>query len=197
MVPTGNNRSDIGADGGQIGLFLGYDRIFPNKWLLGLEAGAQWTDISGKSRTSFTVPRTGTFPGVSVFSRTRFKSDWSYDLAVRLGRKVYECSLWYVKLGAQWTHFKLRSHDHVRNLTTGASSSGRHNKRHKYRTGFLAGAGVEVPVACHWSLGAEYNFTWYQRVSSHRRDGNGTNDFGRARIRPYQNQILARVIFRQ
>jgi opacity protein-like surface antigen len=183
---THGHSSNLGADGGLIGLFLGYDRYFPNCWMLGIEGAAQWTDISGKTSSFTDIPA----QGLSTSWRSRFKTDWSYDVALRLGRKVYDCSLWYVKAGAQFTHFKLKASRTVNNTTVEGSKS-------KYRTGFLAGLGVEVPVACHWSLGAEYNFTYYQRISASRTTTNGTGDFVNGRIRPYSNTVLARVIWKQ
>lgn len=191
VVFTSGQTAQLGADGGEIGLFLGYDRYFPNKWMLGIEGGAQWTDLSGK--TSAFV---NTNDGRSVAFKTRLKSDWSYDIALRLGRKVYECSMWYVKAGAQFTHFKTSTNNLVTvNGVTNTLARDSHKK--KYRTGFLTGFGVEVPVACHWSLGAEYNFTWYQRVTASRAATNGTTDFVKARVRPYENQLVARLIWKQ
>ena len=113
---------------------------------------------------------------------------------MRLGHKVYDCAMWYVKAGAQFTQFKLQSYNSV--STLGVSRELYSNK-HRFRSGLLGGLGVEVPVACHWSLGAEYNFTYYQRVSTSRKATNATNDFLKSRIRPYHSSLLARVIWKQ
>jgi opacity protein-like surface antigen len=193
-----NKSSQVGIDGGEIGLFLGYDRYFPNCWMLGIEGGAQWRNLSGKSNASLNSPANA----ASLAWNSRIKSDWSYDIAFRLGRKVYDCSLWYVKAGAQFTHFKSKTSATFTNTATGAvtTATGGNGNGHghkKYRTGFLTGLGVEIPVACHWSLGAEYNFTWYQKTSINRIATNGTNDFVKQSIRPYENQLVARVIWKQ
>jgi opacity protein-like surface antigen len=198
---TDSHRGKFAFDGGEVGLFLGYDHYFPNKWVLGLEGGAQWTDLTGKATTFSSVGSAVVggvvLPAATISQRTRLKSDWSFDVAVRLGHKIFECSTFYVKAGAQFTHFKLRTNSIQTNLATGATNRGAPHAHHKkYRTGFLAGAGVEVPVICHLSLGAEYNFTWYQRIST-RRNSRINSDFIRAKVRPYESQFIAKVIWKQ
>lgn len=180
----------LGIDGGEFGLFFGYDRYFPKwcMWLLGIEAGIQLSNLSAKAHTDFSTP------GVLISStKSRLKSDRSIDVALRFGHKIYDCSLLYVKAGSQITHFKLDTitHNTAANAFNEASA-----KKHKNQAGFLFGVGMEIPVLCHWSFGAEYIFNWYKTISGSRRS-DLSGDFARVQVRPYANQLIARVIWKQ
>ena len=175
-----SQRPQIGADGGLAGVFVGYDFYFPSNWVVGLEGGAAWTNLAGKS-TSFV-----SIPGVNGSWHTRLKTEWSYDVAARIGHRMYSCALWYLKAGAQFTSFKLRLADNLNFSRV---------REHKFRIGLLGGLGFEIPVNCHLSVGTEYNFTYYQRVSNSYTFRNG--DRVKTRIRPYSNAITARLIWKQ
>lgn len=188
-----SQRTDLGIDGGEVGLFLGYDHYFPSNWAVGIEGGAQWAALSGEINTLSSAPALN----LASNMKTRLKLDWSFDVALRLGYKVYEHSLWYVKVGAQFTHFKiniqnLQTNKQINITNTAAPLAG----KSKYYTGLLTGLGAEIPLTSCFSLGAEYNFTWYQRIPISKVSNNGNGDFIKVRIYPYENQVVARLIWK-
>lgn len=188
-----SERTDLGIDGGEIGLFLGYDHYFVHNWVLGIEGGAQWTSLSGNVSAFSSSPALISASNLKI----RLNSEWSFDVAVRLGHKVYDRSLWYVKAGAQFTRFKFTTQDLQTNTLINLTNTGAPFARsNKYYAGLLTGLGVEVPISCNLSLGAEYNFTLYQRVSDSKVATNGSGDFIKASIRPHESRILARIILK-
>jgi opacity protein-like surface antigen len=184
---------DLGIGGGEVGLFLGYDQYFSNNWVLGIEGGAQWRSLSGVVNAFSSAPNL-------IFStnmQIQLKSECSYDVALRFGHKVYENSLWYVKAGAQFTLFKLNTLNNQTNTMTNVSSTGAPLANKKaYRTGALGGVGVEIPVTSHCSLGAEYTYTAYQAITANSVSNLGNGDFIKVKIRPYENQLVARILLK-
>lgn len=181
----------LGADGGLVGVHLGYDHVFHNHAVLGLEAGARWSDLSGHSNTNV-----GFGPGNGTPDRVhhvKFRTRDEYQLALRAGRVFHQCWLGYGKIGAEWTKLKLQTRSSL-NDANGNSLGGK--SRSKYRTGLLLALGFDTPVTQHFWFGAEYSYTRYQKLSVSRSVGN-SQDFARAKIRPYSNKIIARLSWRQ
>jgi opacity protein-like surface antigen len=191
-VTTGQ-RIDFSMDGGEVGLFVGYDHYFQNNWVLGVEGGGQWTSLSGEVKEFASTPVLTAASNMKI----RVKSDSSFDVALRLGHKVHDRSLWYVKLGTQFTRFKVNVQNTQVNtllnlVNTGAPTA----ERNKYNTGLLTGLGAEIPISRHCSVGAEYNFTMYQRINLNRTSNSGNGDFIRFSMRPIESQIVARVMWK-
>lgn len=66
-----SQRADLSIDGSGIGLFLGYDHYFPNKWVLGIEGGAQWANLSGEINGTYSIPNQNAISNI----KTRLQSD--------------------------------------------------------------------------------------------------------------------------
>jgi opacity protein-like surface antigen len=190
---TSSQRTDMVSDGGEIGVFLGYDHYYSHEGLVGFEAGAQWRNVSGETITFINAPAVN----AAVNTKLRLQSDWSFDFAIRLGHKVYEKSLWYVKAGVQISRFSMSAQNTQTNTLTGLSNTSAPTaNKNRNRSGVLGGLGVEIPVNNHISVGAEYNFTWYQNLTVSKLSSDGNGDFINARLRPYENSLVARVLWR-
>jgi len=128
----------------------GYNYMLPNRVLIGGEVDASfpaYPNLSGLTiggTTNFTSP---TF-GPENFSEAVLASG-----TVR-GRIGYAPGHWlfYATGGFAWTYDRQT----LTNLTTGASES-----PFVWRLGWAAGAGVEAPIAPHWTAKLEYLFIDY------------------------------------
>jgi high affinity Mn2+ porin len=132
------------------GLQAGYNYMLPNRVLIGAEVDATfpaWPNLAGISiggTSAFTSPTLG----AESYSETVLASG-----SVR-GRIGYAPGHWlfYATGGFAWTYDRLT----LTQLVGGASES-----PFLWRLGFAAGAGVEVPIAPHWTARFEYLFTDY------------------------------------
>ncbi len=132
------------------GLQGGYNYMLSNRLLLGAEADASfpaWPNLAGISiggTSTFTSP---TF-GAESYSETVLSSG-----TVR-GRIGYAPGNWlfYATGGFAWTYDQLT----LTQLASGATAS-----PNLWRLGWAAGAGIEAPVAPHWTARLEYLFTDY------------------------------------
>lgn len=180
---TISHRADLGFDGGLVGLFLGYDYYFCNKWVLGLEGSVKWTDFEGKNRVSDS----------EGFAFSKHKTKDSYTIALRLGHTfIRDCLLVYGKAGAEFTRLHLKS---------GLGTPGlllAHAKKNKVRSGYLLGAGFETPFHACWTWGAEYTFSQYQRVKASNTftTVDGVTHTFHTRVRPYINQFMIKIAYR-
>jgi high affinity Mn2+ porin len=128
----------------------GYNYILPNRVLIGGEADATFpnfpslTGLSTGPNINFTSP---TF-GAENFTEAMLASG-----TVR-GRIGYAPGSWlfYATGGFAWTY----NQQTLTNLATGASES-----PFVWRLGWAAGAGVEAPIAPHWTARLEYLFIDY------------------------------------
>jgi len=132
----------------------GYNYMLPNRVLIGGEADASFPNfrsLSGLSiggTTNFTSP---TF-GAENFSEAMLASG-----TVR-GRIGYAPGNWlfYATGGFAWTY----NQQTLTNFATGASES-----PFVWRLGWAAGAGVEAPIAPHWTAKLEYLFLDYGKAT--------------------------------
>ena len=124
--------------------------MLPNRLLLGAEADVTfpgWPNLAGIS-IGGTSNLTSPALGVETFSETVLASG-----TVR-GRIGYAPGNWlfYATGGFAWTY----DQQSLTQLATGTTE-----QPFLWRLGFAAGAGVEVPVAPHWTARLEYLFTDY------------------------------------
>ncbi len=131
------------------GLQAGYNYMLPNRLVIGAEVDASfpaWPNLAGIS-----------IGGTSTFSSPIGEENYSETMlsfgTVR-GRVGYAPGNWlfYATGGFAW------SYDH---LTLTQLASGTTESPFLWRLGWAAGAGVEVPVAPHWTARLEYLFTDY------------------------------------
>jgi opacity protein-like surface antigen len=153
-----SNTSDLGGDGGFGRFFLGYDFVMKNGFVLGLELGAAASNIKGtKAQVFLNNPAQGNDP-------LELKAKDTFDAALRIGFVVRNAFTPYIKLGAESTKFQLRQ-------TSGSAAAPAPNNladatTNKRLTGFLVGAGVEVPVTRMFHVGAEYTYSHFNSVTA-------------------------------
>lgn len=182
------SKTDFGVDGGLIGLALGYDWHFRNKMVLGIEGGASWANLKGNNNSGG-----ATFGGIrGVVQNTSLKAREVFDLSVRIGRVFHQSFLGYGKVGAEWTKWKLSTRT---DLLDGNGNAIPAASTHKYRTAWLLGLGFEVPVTAHFSMGAEYTYSYYNKISASKTGA--APGLVSAKVRPYSNKLLARLIWKQ
>jgi high affinity Mn2+ porin len=132
------------------GLQVGYNRMLANRVVLGAEADVSFPafpDLAGISTggiATFVSP----LLGPESYSETVLHS------GTLRGRIGYAPGTWlfYATAGFAWTYDKLT----LTQLANGTMESAFH-----WRTGWAAGAGVEAPVAPHWTAKLEYLLTDY------------------------------------
>jgi len=134
----------------------GYNYLLPNRILLGAEADASFPSWP-------TLP-TGVNPfGVSIGGSSTFTSptfgpvslaETILESGTVRGRVGYAPGRWlfYLTGGLAWTY-------NQQSLTQ--VSTGNTNTPFLWRWGWAAGAGVEAPIAPHWTARLEYLFTDY------------------------------------
>jgi high affinity Mn2+ porin len=152
---------DIFSESGSFfgGLQAGYNYMLPNRVVIGAEVDATFPSFPDLSRISIGGISNLTSPtlGAETFSETVLASG-----TVR-GRIGYAPGNWlfYATGGFAWTYDQLS----LTQLNTGATAS-----PFLWRLGFAAGAGIEAPVAPHWTARLEYLFSDYSN--------SGTSLFG-------------------
>jgi high affinity Mn2+ porin len=134
----------------------GYNYMLPNRILLGAEVDASfpaWSSLpSGVNPFGVSVGGTSAFTS-PAFGAVSFAETVLASGTVR-GRIGYAPGHWlfYATGGFAWTY-------NQQSLTQ--VSSGNSDAPFLWRLGWAAGAGVEVPIAPHWTARLEYLFTDY------------------------------------
>ena len=131
------------------GIQAGYDKLLPNRFVLGAELDASFPTFPNLNGTSIGGTSTFNSPfGPESYSETVLSS------GTLRGRIGYAPGQWlfYATGGFAWTYDQLT----LTNLTTGTTDS-----PFLWRLGWAAGAGIEAPVAPHWTARLEYLFTEY------------------------------------
>jgi high affinity Mn2+ porin len=132
------------------GLQAGYNYMLSNRVVVGAEVDASFPAFPNLAGISIGGTSTFTSPtlGAVSYSETVLSSG-----TVR-GRIGYAPGSWlfYATGGFAWTYDQLS----LTQLASGATES-----PFLWRLGWAAGAGVEVPVAPHWTARLEYLFTDY------------------------------------
>jgi high affinity Mn2+ porin len=148
---------DVFKDTGSFtqGLQAGYNYMLPNRIVLGAEADVTFPGFPNAAGISIggASNLTSRALGAETFSETVLTSG-----TVR-GRIGYAPGSWlfYATGGFAWTYNQLS----LTQLANGATDS-----PFLWRLGFAAGAGVELPVAPHWTARLEYLFTDYGNSST-------------------------------
>jgi high affinity Mn2+ porin len=132
------------------GLQVGYNRMLPNRVVLGAEADVSFPSfpnlagISIGGTSAFTTPTLG----------PESYSETAVHFGTLRGRIGYAPGPWlfYATAGFAWTYDLIT----LSQLANGTMESAFH-----WRLGWAAGAGVEAPVAPHWTMKLEYLFTDY------------------------------------
>ena len=133
------------------GLQAGYDYMLPNRLVIGAEADASFPSIQNPEGISIGGTSTFSSPvGPENYSETVLSS------GTLRGRIGYAPGNWllYATGGFAWTYDQLT----LMQLTTGTT-----DMPLLWRLGWAAGAGVEVPIAPHWTARIQYLYTDYGR----------------------------------
>ena len=131
------------------GLQAGYNYMLPNRFVVGTEADASFPSVQNPDGISIGGISTFSSPvGVESYSETVLSSG-----TVR-GRIGYAPGNWllYATGGFAWIYDQLT----LTQLATGTTDT-----PFLWRLGWAAGAGVEVPVAPHWTASIQYLYTDY------------------------------------
>jgi len=155
------------------GLQGGYNYMLPNRVLIGGEADASFPNFT--SLVGTTIGPSTNFTS-TVFGPENFTESVLASGTMR-GRIGYAPGSWlfYATGGFAWTY----NHQTLTNFTTGAAES-----PFVWRLGWAAGAGVEAPIAPHWTARLEYLFVDY---------GNKTYGFA-AGAQPFTSDFLLQEI---
>ena len=131
------------------GLQAGYNFMLPNRFIIGAEADASFPSFQNPSGISIGGISTFSSPvGAESYSETVLSS------GTLRGRIGYAPRNWllYATGGFAWTYDQLT----LTQQTTGTTDT-----PFLWRLGWAAGAGVEVPVAPHWTASIQYLYTDY------------------------------------
>ena len=131
------------------GLQAGYDYMLPNRFVIGAEADASFPSIQNPDGISI--------GGISTFSSPVGPESYSETVlssGTLRGRIGYAPGNWllYATGGFAWTYDRLT----LTQLATGTT-----DMPFLWRLGWAAGAGVEVPVAPHWTASIQYLYSDY------------------------------------
>jgi high affinity Mn2+ porin len=135
------------------GVQAGYNYMLPNRFLVGAEVDASFPAFQNLGGLSIGGTSTFNSPlGLETYSETVLSQG-----TVR-GRIGYAPGHWlvYATGGFAWSYNQ---------LTLTNAASGATDMPFLWRLGWAAGAGVEVPVAPHWTARLEYLYTDYGNSS--------------------------------
>ena len=137
------------------GLQAGYNYILPNRVVIGAEADVSFPSFPGSS-TGLGIGGASTLTSPPTGAQSYSENILAFG-TVR-GRIGYAPGNWlfYATGGFAWTYDQLS----LTQTATGTSESPL-----LWRLGWAAGAGVEVPVAPHWTARLEYLYTDYGTTS--------------------------------
>jgi high affinity Mn2+ porin len=131
------------------GLQAGYNFMLPNRLLIGAELDGSFPSFPNKAGVSIG----GSSALASPFGAETYQETMLSFGTVR-GRVGYAPSHWlfYVTGGFAWTYNR---------LTLTQLANGLTEKQFLWRSGWLAGGGVETAIAPHWTARLEYLLTDY------------------------------------
>lgn len=135
------------------GLQAGYDYMLPNRLVVGAVADVSFPSFQNKDGLSIGGISTFTAPGIGVESY----SETMLTFGSLRGRVGYAPGNWlvYATGGFAWAYDQLR----LTPVATGTTDS-----QLLWRFGGAVGAGIEMPVAPHWTASVEYLFTAFGRT---------------------------------
>lgn len=172
LVATSDS-SDVGGQGFQGGLLLGWGHIFNCIHHFGVEATAKFTSLDGKKVTN-------TIPAAQMAHKV--KQNANYDLSLRYGPVVSQKVLPFIKVGATYGSWKAET-------SSAAIGSGSKNNN---QIGLVVGAGVEFDINHNFSVGAEYNYNYFKDFTYDVRNNAGVA-VSTVKVRPSSSAFLLRV----
>jgi opacity protein-like surface antigen len=176
-----SDKSSLSGKGAIGGLNLGYQHHFTGSRIVaGLDLKGTFSGLSGKSHTNLI-----TFGEV----RNRVKMTNSLGAALRLG-VLWHNVLPYVKVGYVSSTWKTQSQ-----LLPTINANAKTNNRKKRLNGAEFGVGIDIPMTESLTVGGEYSFEKYQKLSQvHKGRLNDTQ--ANIKYKPTTNQFVFRVKYK-
>jgi high affinity Mn2+ porin len=141
-----------------LGVQAGYNVLLPSRVLLGIEgdlsAPAYPTGIGGSSTFSSAAVGQASYGDTVLESGT---------VRARVGYELGNNWLLYATGGFAWSYDRLTRTQIAGTAAGGSANPGDTESPFLWRLGWAAGAGVEFPLAPHWSAKAEYLLTDFGR----------------------------------
>ncbi len=141
------HKADLSTKGVIGGIHLGWDKVFQNKWLLGIEIYGDLSSLEGK------VSRQSTDRTVSADT---WKTSMEYSIGVNVrGGVIVSDTLAYLSLGwvgSEWEIKQTSGHPLEGGLT---------GKKSDFESGFRVGLGMATMVNNNLMLSLEGGYTWY------------------------------------
>lgn len=133
------------------GVQAGYNYMLPNRLVIGVQADVSAPPFQNLSGLS--IGGTSTFASPTLGQESL--SETVLDMGTVRGRIGYAPGNWlfYATGGFAWTYDQLT----VNQLANGGTT----DMPFLWRFGWVAGAGVELPLAPNWTAGLEYLYTHY------------------------------------
>jgi high affinity Mn2+ porin len=141
------------------GLQAGYDYVAPSRWMLGFEVDASSpnSDVvvpySVRGSQTISLPLTG--------QATYGEAVIGYGTARARAGYAFDHFLLYGTGGLAWSYDQVTRSQDVGNSFGGLAAPGIVDTKLLWRLGWVAGVGVEVPIAGNWTAKAEYLYTGY------------------------------------
>ncbi|MEN8236086.1 MAG: outer membrane beta-barrel protein [Pseudomonadota bacterium] len=167
---------DLSTKGVVGGIHLGWDKVFQNKWLLGLEVYGDLSSLNGKASLSQT--NTAGFGGSN-----KVDMDWSIGVNVR-GGVIISDTLAYLSLGWVGSDWEIRQTDNR------PGSDNRNAKKDKFKSGFRVGLGMATMLNDNLMLGVEAAYSWYDDIKVSRTDADPIIADRETLISKYDPEVL-------
>lgn len=154
-----NESGRLGKSSGIIGISLAYADCFSPCWNWAIEGRASWTNLkTGWDRNSLNEA------GLLIdHAHLQAKLNQEYGIIAKLGYVLCNQTQLYGFVGPQWGQFKVNSHtdqfiDSSPSVYTAFVGNGGDSD---YKTGLLAGLGIETMIDDCISVGLEYDYSNY------------------------------------
>ena len=125
------------------GLYAGYNWLFDNDWLVGIEGSYNWSD----AKDDATVKHEGEVVGDA---EAEIKQKWEAAVIARVGKVIDDSYMPYILGGATWTK-----------LDASASFQGISGSDSDTVSGWTVGAGIEFKLTENLHARAQYRYSDY------------------------------------
>lgn len=139
-----STKTDLGGNGGTVGLMFAYDRVMGNGFVWGLDVFGAWHNHDATSHHK------------SMAEDAKFEAEmkYSFGTAAKFGYMFSKSTLGFFRIGYINSRFDLKS---TNGMTTTSA------KKHKNASGLLLGLGVDLPLNQKMALGFSYDFGFYKK----------------------------------
>jgi opacity protein-like surface antigen len=176
-------------------IFAGYNWVYPNNWLTGVELLGKFGSAKLTSHNAITIVAPGG-GGVGNIQNTTVseKFTWSVVPSARLGIITTPTTLFYGRAGWAFTGAKATIFDNGLNQFTD-QGAGVGASKSKVINGPQLGIGTEFAMMNNMRLGLEVDYTWYNRLSVTGVDPNNTASVATLSSKPHELSGQVRLIW--